>query len=100
MPHSFARPELDQTLNDLAGSLSACEAEIAALGDDAALGAAETAARRTAETARDALSATMQAESRLAEAIKNAENRRHSCEQEAATWQQRLNGACRADCRA
>ena len=85
--------ELDQTLNDLAGSLSACEAEIAALGDDAALGAAEAAARSTAETARDALSTAMQAESRLAEAIKNAENRRHSCEQEAGAWQQRLDGA-------
>ena len=85
--------ELDQTLNDLAGSLSACEAEIAALGDDAALGAAEAAARRTAETARDALSTAMQAESRLAEAIKNAENRRRSCEQETAAWQQRLDGA-------
>ena len=85
--------ELDQTLNDLAGGLSACEAEIAALGDDAALGAAEAAARSAAETARDALSTAMQAESRLAEAIKNADNRRHSCEQEAGAWQQRLDGA-------
>ena len=85
--------ELNQTLNDLAGSLSACEAEIAALGDDAALGAAEAAARRTAENARDALNTSTQAESRLAEAIKNAENRRRSCEQEATAWQQRLDGA-------
>ena len=85
--------ELTQTLHDLATSLADCEAEIASLGDDAALSATETSARHTAETAREALTAAMQAESRLAETIKNAENRRRTCEQEANAWQLRLDGA-------
>lgn len=84
--------ELDQTLHDLTATLADCEAEIAALGDDAALTATETAARNTAEVAREALTAAMQAESRLAETIKNAENRRRTCEQEAKAWQLRLDG--------
>ena len=84
--------ELDQTLHDLTATLADCEAEIAALGDDAALTATETAARNTAELAREALTAAMQAESRLAETIKNAENRRRTCEQEAKAWQLRLEG--------
>ena len=84
--------ELDQTLHDLAATLADCKAEIATLGDDAALTATETAARNTAEVAREALTAAMQAESRLAETINNAENRRRSCEQEAKAWQLRLDG--------
>ena len=84
--------ELDQTLHDLAATLADCEAEIATLGDDAALTATETAARNTAEVAREALTAAMQAESRFAETIKNAENRRRTCEQEAKAWQLRLDG--------
>jgi chromosome segregation protein len=84
--------ELDQTLHDLAAALADCEAEIATLGDDAALTATETAARNTAEVARETLTAAMQAESRLAETIKNAENRRRTCEQEAKAWQLRLDG--------
>ena len=35
----------------------------------------------------------MQAQSRLAEKIKNAESRRHTCDQEANAWQVRLDGA-------
>jgi len=85
--------ELDQSLIDLATSLATCEAEFAALGDDAALATAEGLARQTAETARDALTEAMQAESRLSETIKNAETRQRSCEQEAGAWQQRLDGA-------
>ncbi len=85
--------ELTQTLHDLATSLADCEAEIASLGDDAALSATETSARQTAETAREALTAAMQAQSRLAETIKNAESRRRTCEQEANAWQVRLDGA-------
>ena len=84
--------ELDQTLHDLAATLADCEAEIATLGDDAALTANETAARNTAEVAREALTAAMQAESRLAETIKNAENRLRTREQEAKAWQLRLDG--------
>ncbi|MDA0844412.1 MAG: AAA family ATPase [Proteobacteria bacterium] len=85
--------ELTQTLHDLATSLADCEAEIASLGDDAALSATETSTRQTAETAREALTAAMQAQSRLAETIKNAESRRRTCEQEANAWQVRLDGA-------
>ena len=84
--------ELDQTLHDLAATLADCEAEITTLGDDAALTATETAARNTAEVAREALTDAMQAESRLAETINNAENRRRTCEQEAKAWQLRLDG--------
>jgi len=85
--------ELTRTLHDLATSLADCEAEIASLGDDAALSATETSTRQTAETAREALTAAMQAQSRLAETIKNAESRRRTCEQEANAWQVRLDGA-------
>ena len=85
--------ELTQTLHDLDTILADCEAEIASLSDDVALSASETSARRTADKAREALTAAMQAESRLAETIKNAENRRCTCEQEANAWQLRLDGA-------
>jgi chromosome segregation protein len=85
--------ELTQTLHELATSLADCEAEIASLGDDAALSATETSTRQTAETAREALTAAMQNQSRLVETIKNAENRRRTCDQEANAWQVRLNGA-------
>ena len=87
--------ELTQTINDLSTSLADCEAEIAKLGDDTALSAIENSARHTAETAREGLSAAMQAESRLAETIKNAENRLRTCKQEANAWQLRLDGADR-----
>ena len=85
--------ELTQTLHDLATSLAGCEAEVASLGDDAALSKTETEARHTAEAAREALTTAMQAESRLVETIKNAENRHRTCEQEADAWQLRLDGA-------
>ena len=85
--------ELTQILHDLATGLADCEAEIASLADDAALSATETNARHTADREREALTAAMQAESRLAETIKNAENRRSICEQDKNTWQLRLDGA-------
>jgi len=85
--------ELRQTVTDLQGNLAQCDGEIAELGDDAALATIETTARSTAEAAREALTDVMQAASRLAETIKNAETRRHSCEQEADAWQKRLDGA-------
>ena len=85
--------ELTQTLHDLAISLADCEAEITSLGDDAALSAAETSTRQTAESAREALTAAMQTQSRLGETIKNAENRRRTCDHEANAWQIRLDGA-------
>ena len=85
--------ELNNSLDELATSLANCEVEIAALADDAALGAGETAARTAAETSRTALAEAMQAESRLADLVGTATRRQSSCNQEASAWQQRLDGA-------
>jgi chromosome segregation protein len=85
--------ELNTSLDELATSLANCEVEIAALADDAALGAGEAAARTAAETSRTALAEAMQAESRLADLVGTATRRQSSCNQEASAWQQRLDGA-------
>ncbi|MDP4784932.1 MAG: chromosome partitioning protein ParA, partial [Alphaproteobacteria bacterium] len=85
--------ELNTSLDELATSLANCEVEIAALPDDAALGAGEAAARTAAETSRTALAEAMQAESRLADLVGSATRRQSSCKQEASAWQQRLDGA-------
>jgi len=85
--------ELNTSLDELATSLANCEVEIAALADDAALGAGEAAARTAAETSRTALAEVMQAESRLADLVGTATRRQSSCNQEASAWQQRLDGA-------
>ena len=62
------------------------------LADDAALAAAEAAARTAAETSRTALAEAMQGESRLAD-VKHGNPPPISCNQEASAWQQRLDGA-------
>ena len=85
--------ELNTSLDELATSLANCEVEIAALADDAALGAGEAAARTAAESSRTALAEAMQAESRLADLVGTATRRQSSCNQEASAWQQRLDGA-------
>ena len=85
--------ELNTSLDELSANLANCEVEIAALADDAALGAAESTARTAAETSRTALAEAMQAESRLADLIGTATRRQSSCNQEASAWTQRLDGA-------
>ena len=85
--------ELNTSLDELATSLANCEVEIAALADDAALGAGEAAARTAAETSRTALAEAMQAESRLADLVGTATRHQSICNQEASAWQQRLDGA-------
>ena len=85
--------ELNTSLDELSANLANCEVEIAALADDAALGAAESTARTAAETSRTALAEAMQAESRLADLVGTATRRQSSCNQEASAWTQRLDGA-------
>ena len=65
----------------------------AELGDDAALETAETTARQAAEKARETLAEAMQAESRLAEAVRAAGARLAACNAESAQWAERRQGA-------
>ena len=85
--------ELNSTLDDLSAAKISCEAEISALADDAALAAAEVAARIIADETRASLADAMQAETRLADVIGTATRRQISCTEETNAWQQRLDGA-------
>ncbi len=85
--------DLNNTLDEITRGLAICENNIAALADDSALSATETAARHAAEQARAALTDAMQAESRLADVVRDAETRRKQNQDELGQWQQRLAGA-------
>jgi chromosome segregation protein len=85
--------ELNQTLDEVSKALTICTAEITALADESALATTESEARYAAESARATLGEAMQAESRLAAIIRNAEQRLKQCQSESMQWQQRLEGA-------
>ncbi|MEC8712299.1 MAG: AAA family ATPase, partial [Pseudomonadota bacterium] len=85
--------ELDEAITGMRADLATANEDMARLGDDAALAEAEAEARRQAEAARGLLTEAMQAESRLAEAVRTAGDRLVICQQESAQWQQRQAGA-------
>ena len=85
--------DLQTALDTISTELASCQAEADAMGDDDALAQHEADARATAEAARTALSDAMQADSRLAELIRNATDRLTSATAEQAAWQKRLDGA-------
>ena len=73
--------------------LETAREEAEGLGDDAALAEAEAAARSVSETARTQLAEAMQAESRLAETLRIAGDRKTACAGETGQWQERRSGA-------
>ena len=89
-----------QRAGELSEAIAAMQAELqmasdaaGELGDDSVLETAETEARQAAETARAALAEAMQAESRIAEAVRAAGDRLAACNAEAAQWGERRQGA-------
>ena len=87
--------DLQTALDTMSTELLSCEAEAAAMGDDAALKEAETGARSAAEAVRENLSEVMQTVSRLNELIRSTTQRMGECERERKAWQDRLDGAAR-----
>ncbi|MCH1474640.1 MAG: AAA family ATPase, partial [Alphaproteobacteria bacterium] len=85
--------ELQATLETMRADLATATIEAEGLGDDAALAEAEAAARALSETARTQLAEAMQAESRLAETLRAAGDRKTACAGETAQWQDRRSGA-------
>ena len=85
--------ELDEAITGMRADLAAAAEDAARLGDDDALAEAEAEARRKAEASRGLLAEAMQADSRLAETLRSAQDRLASCQQESAQWQQRQAGA-------
>ena len=85
--------DLQTALYTVSTELLSCEAEVAAMGDDAALTEAETGARSAAEAVRENLSKVMQTISRLNEMIRSTTQRMGECERERKAWQDRLDGA-------
>ena len=85
--------ELQATLETMRADLATATKEAEGLGDDAALAEAEAAARALSETARTQLAEAMQAESRLAETLRAAGDRKTACAGETAQWQDRRSGA-------
>ena len=85
--------DLQTTLDTVTTELASCEAESAAMGDDDALASHEQTARDAAEAARTALGEAMQAESRLAEIVRSANDRVSSSTLEKQAWEKRLDGA-------
>ncbi len=85
--------ELNSMLDDFHAAKTNCEVEIAALTDNAILAAAEATARTAADDSRTALADAMQAESRLANIIDTATQRKATCTVEGSDWQKRLDGA-------
>ena len=85
--------ELTESITAMQTELETASEAASQLGDDAVLEAAETAARAEAEVARGSLAEAMQAESRLAEAVRAAGARLATCNAEAAQWAERRQGA-------
>jgi len=85
--------DLQTTLDTVTSELTSCEAEAAAMGDDAALARQEQTNREAAEAARTALGEAMQAESRLGEIIRSATERISASTAEEQAWRKRLDGA-------
>ena len=85
--------DLQSGLATMRADLAVAQTEAAALGDDAALAAAENEARQAAETQRGHLAEAMQAESQLAATLRAARDRQQSCAAETAQWQERQAGA-------
>ena len=85
--------DLQTALDTVSTELLSCEAEAAAMGDDAALTEAETGARSAAEAVRENLSEVMQTVSHLNELIRSTTQRMGECERERKAWQDRLDGA-------
>ena len=85
--------DLQTGLATMRADLATAQAEAGALGDDAALAAAETEARQVAETQRTRLAEAMQAESQLAATLRAARDRQQSCTAETGQWQERQAGA-------
>ena len=85
--------ELQATLDTMRADLETAREEAEGLGDDAALAEAEAAARSVSETARTQLAEAMQAESRLAETLRIAGDRKTACAGETGQWQERRSGA-------
>ncbi len=85
--------ELSSMLDDLSSAKTNCEVEIVALPDDAALAAAETKARSSADDSRAQLANAIQVEARLADVIDTSTRRQTNCNQEGSAWQERLDGA-------
>ena len=85
--------ELQATLDTMRADLETAREEAEGLGDDDALAEAEAAARSVSETARTQLAEAMQAESRLAETLRIAGDRKTACAGETGQWQERRSGA-------
>ena len=85
--------ELTESIAAMQGELETASGAAAELGDDDALETAETTARQAAEMARETLAEAMQAESRLAEAVRAAGARLAACNAESAQWAERRQGA-------
>ena len=84
--------ELGQILIGLDTELSKCEAEISSLPNMDVLVENENKAKEDAEHARSKLTAAIQTESRLADILQNAKNRKETCTEEEVQWQRRLEG--------